>query len=85
MMNPVNGLPVMHVRGENLEYIATEFMEAVMINPELRALLVCPVDHAALEDSEEALVCTQCGRRYPIVDGIPDMVPEEPAAEGESG
>lgn len=48
-----------------------------MMNPELRALLVCPVDHGPLEDNEEALVCTQCGRRYPIVDGIPDMVPEE--------
>ncbi|MHB0939904.1 MAG: Trm112 family protein [Armatimonadota bacterium] len=48
-----------------------------MINPELRALLVCPVDHGPLEDGENVLVCTQCGRRYPIIDGIPDMVPEE--------
>ena len=48
-----------------------------MINPELRALLVCPVDHAALDDGDGALVCTRCGRRYLIEDGIPNMVPEE--------
>ena len=54
----------------------------VMIAAELRALLVCPVDHQPLRDDENALVCTCCGRRYPIVDGIPVMLPEEatPAA-----
>lgn len=57
-----------------------------MINPELRALLVCPVDHEPLEDGEDVLICTQCGRRYSIVDGIPDMVPdEEPASDTAPG
>jgi hypothetical protein len=58
-----------------------------MVNSEWRALLVCPVDHGELEEEgEDALVCTQCGRRYSIVDGIPDMVPdEEPAGETPSG
>ena len=48
-----------------------------MLNAELRALLVCPVDYQPLRDEEAALVCTECGRRYPIIDGIPMMVPDE--------
>jgi uncharacterized protein YbaR (Trm112 family) len=50
-----------------------------MLKPELRDILVCPVDHAALADAEDALVCTACGLRYPIRDGIPVMLPEEAA------
>ncbi len=47
-----------------------------MIDPELRALLVCPVDHGSLTDTEDPprLVCDVCGRRYPVVDGIPVML-----------
>ncbi|HEX2152703.1 MAG TPA: Trm112 family protein [Acidimicrobiia bacterium] len=47
-----------------------------MIDPELRALLVCPVDHGELRDDEAAsrLECTVCGRRYPVEDGIPVML-----------
>ncbi|MGH8911744.1 MAG: Trm112 family protein [Acidimicrobiia bacterium] len=50
-----------------------------MIDPELRALLVCPADHGALTDDVAAsrLVCSVCGRRYPVVDGIPVMLIEE--------
>ena len=48
-----------------------------MLNPELRALLVCPVDHQPLRDDDGALVCTACARRYPIVDGIPVMLAED--------
>jgi uncharacterized protein YbaR (Trm112 family) len=45
-----------------------------IIEPELLALLVCPVDHAELELQATSLVCSKCGRVYPIVDGIPNMV-----------
>lgn len=48
-----------------------------MLDQELRALLVCPVDHAVLLDGQDALVCSACGRRYPIRDGVPVMLPEE--------
>ncbi len=53
-----------------------------MIDPDLRALLVCPAEHGSLvEDVEESrLECTVCGRRYPVVDGIPVMLLSE--AEG---
>lgn len=48
-----------------------------MMNEELRAILVCPIDHQPLRDAPEALICTACGRRYPIIEGIPDMTPDE--------
>ena len=47
------------------------------VSPELLAILVCPLDHAKLELKGETLVCTQCGREYPIEDGIPNMLVEE--------
>ncbi|MCA9859455.1 MAG: Trm112 family protein [Thermomicrobiales bacterium] len=47
---------------------------AQVIDPDLLALLVCPVDHAELELQGSTLVCTKCGRVYPITDGIPNMV-----------
>ncbi len=44
------------------------------IPPDLRALLVCPLDHGDLDDIEETLVCVVCGRIYPVMDGVPDMI-----------
>jgi uncharacterized protein YbaR (Trm112 family) len=49
-----------------------------IIDPELLSLLVCPLDHAELELVDSTLVCSMCGRVYPIVDGIPNMVVEIP-------
>jgi len=53
-----------------------------LIDPTLAAVLVCPVDKADLVEDVDAerLVCTECGRRYPVRDGIPTMLVE--AAEG---
>lgn len=53
-----------------------------LIDPSLAEILVCPVDKASLTEDTEAqrLECTQCGRRYPVRDGIPVMLVEE--AEG---
>jgi uncharacterized protein YbaR (Trm112 family) len=48
-----------------------------MIDPELRAMLVCPVDRGELSDEPDTLVCTLCGRRYPVVDGIPVMLVDQ--------
>lgn len=53
-----------------------------LIDPTLAAVLVCPVDKAELDQDIEAerLECTECGRRYPVRDGIPIMLVDE--AEG---
>lgn len=53
-----------------------------LIDPQLAAILVCPVDKSDLAEDEAAsrLVCSECGRRYPVRDGIPVMLVEE--AEG---
>jgi hypothetical protein len=53
-----------------------------LIDPSLAAILVCPVDKADLIEDEATskLVCQQCGRRYPVRDGIPIMLIDQ--AEG---
>jgi len=53
-----------------------------LIDETLARLLVCPVDKSDLiEDvDDQRLVCTDCGRRYPVEDGIPIMLPDQ--AEG---
>jgi len=37
-------------------------------------LLACPFERAALRLEKEQLVCQGCGRKFPIVDGIPSFV-----------
>jgi len=39
--------------------------------------LACPACHAALHIEATVLQCTACGRVYPIIDGIPVLIPEE--------
>lgn len=51
--------------------------EAQTVNPEVLALLVCPVDKAELELKGTELICTSCGRHYPIENGIPNMLVED--------
>jgi hypothetical protein len=47
------------------------------ISPELLAILVCSLDkHEVTLDGDE-LVCTSCGRRYKIENGIPNMLIDE--------
>jgi uncharacterized protein len=50
-----------------------------LIDPGLAAILVCPVDKSGLNENETTshLVCSECGRQYPVVDGIPIMLVEE--------
>ncbi len=51
--------------------------ESQTVNPEVLALLVCPVDKAELELKGNELVCTACSRHFPIENGIPNMLVEE--------
>ena len=60
-----------------------------MIDRELLEILACPLDKAEVKLEGDRLVCTKCGRRYPIRDGIPVMLIEEAelpeGAGGEAG
>ena len=49
----------------------------MMVDKDLLAILACPVCKADVLLQEEKLVCTQCGRKYPIREGIPVMLEEE--------
>lgn len=44
---------------------------------ELLDILVCPVDKAKVRQEGVRLVCEECGRAYPIRDGIPVMLVDE--------
>ena len=48
-----------------------------MLDPDLLKILACPAcdDRPPVREDEakSELVCTQCGRAYPIRDGIPIM------------
>ncbi|MFO8006610.1 MAG: Trm112 family protein [Candidatus Brocadiia bacterium] len=40
-------------------------------------ILVCPACHEPLQRRADVLVCSQCGRGFPIRDGIPVMLLDE--------
>lgn len=47
------------------------------IAQDLLDILVCPLDKQPLRVEGDVLVCTSCGRRFPIEDGIPNMLVDE--------
>ncbi|PPK69819.1 Trm112 family protein [Actinokineospora auranticolor] len=66
---------------------------AVTLDARLLDILACPSDdHAPLavgtpDDPEaDVLTCTECGRQYPVSDGIPVLLLDEavePSGQGE--
>lgn len=44
---------------------------------ELLKILACPLCKTDVRQEQDWLICTKCGRRYPIRDGIPIMLAEE--------
>lgn len=53
-----------------------------LIDPQLKAILVCPVCHSDLEEDEakSVLRCTKDGMEFPVRDGIPIMLVNEAGA-----
>jgi uncharacterized protein YbaR (Trm112 family) len=47
------------------------------ISPELLAILVCPIDKQPVQVDGQELVCTDCGRRFKIENGIPNMLVDD--------
>ncbi|EOD63932.1 Trm112 family protein [Amycolatopsis vancoresmycina] len=65
---------------------------AITLDAQLLEILACPSpDHAplrpgALDDPEaDALTCTECGRVYPVRDGIPVLLLDEATLPGDNG
>ena len=68
-----------------------------VISPDLLEILACPACDArpkvkleSAVDGTERLACSECGRRYPVRDGIPVMLVEDAemapgAAAGKTG
>lgn len=61
---------------------------AIEIDAHLLDVLACPAeDHAPLrvgsatDPDAEALTCTECGRTYPVRDGIPVLLLSEASSE----
>lgn len=48
-----------------------------MIDKELLDILACPACKGNVKLDGEKIVCTKCGLRYPIKDGIPVMLIDE--------
>ena len=48
-----------------------------MIDKELLDILACPLCKTPVKLEDEKIVCTHCGRKYPIRDGIPVMLIDE--------
>lgn len=48
-----------------------------MIDKALLDILACPACKGDVELKDERIVCSKCGRRYPIRDGIPIMMIDE--------
>jgi uncharacterized protein YbaR (Trm112 family) len=46
-------------------------------------ILACPVDKAPISQEGEEIVCSKCGRRYPVRDGIPVMLVDEAVLPGD--
>lgn len=47
------------------------------ISRELLEILACPVCKRAVKLKGKELICVGCGRKYPVVKGIPQMLPDE--------
>jgi hypothetical protein len=52
-------------------------MTETPISRELLEILACPVCKREVELKGKKLVCVKCGRQYPIVNRIPNMLPDE--------
>ncbi len=44
------------------------------LDPQLRAIIVCPDCHGELVEQGEELACTVCGLIYPVRDDVPVLL-----------
>jgi uncharacterized protein YbaR (Trm112 family) len=51
--------------------------ETPLIDKDLLDILACPACRAEVRLEGDRIVCSSCGKRYPVRDGIPIMLVEE--------
>ena len=56
-----------------------------MIEKSLLEILACPLCKTEVRLEDNHLVCVQCGRKYPIIDEIPHMIPQEAETPSQEG
>jgi len=56
-------------------------MQAAERIGEVLEMIVCPACHGQLDVREHDVWCTQCGKSYPIEDGIPVLLIERAKVE----
>ncbi|MGA3161034.1 MAG: Trm112 family protein [Terracidiphilus sp.] len=54
--------------------MAADSRDLSVFDPSVLTQLACPACLGALRLVETQLVCAQCSRTYPIVDGIPALI-----------
>lgn len=52
-------------------------MSGEAISEELLKILACPYCKKGVKLEGEKIACPECGREFPIIDGIPHMLPDE--------
>jgi len=53
-----------------------------MIDKELLDILACPVCKSDVTQDGDFIVCSKCGRQYPVKEGIPVMLADEAIMPG---
>jgi uncharacterized protein YbaR (Trm112 family) len=56
--------------------MASDSTTLPLFDPSVVIQLACPFCHGALRLEEVRLICAECSRAYPIVDGIPTLIAE---------
>ena len=56
-----------------------------MIDEKLLEILACPACKGPVQLQDDWIVCQECGRRYPIRDGIPIMLVSEAEQADDDG
>ena len=69
--------PHANIRESRPGLLESAQVERPLIDQELLEILACPLDKAPVRLQGDRIVCTKCGRRYPIREGIPVMLIDE--------
>ena len=57
---------------------------SALLDQDLLDILACPACRAEVRLEGDRIVCSSCGRRYPVRDGIPIMLVDEAETPSQS-